>query len=68
MMTAASFGFHINSFIVLVTAILLAEAGATALQDDLKLDGGVYTPACLGQTYIDRLEAAGFHFDVKSIE
>lgn len=47
---------------------MLAEAAATVLQDDVKLDGGVYTPACLGQAYIDRLDAAGFHFEVETVD
>ncbi|KAJ6788216.1 hypothetical protein PWT90_02181 [Aphanocladium album] len=51
-----------------LTAIFLAEGAATVLQDDVKLDGGVYTPACLGQSFIDRLDAAGFHFEVETVE
>ncbi|KAK1756205.1 Saccharopine dehydrogenase-like oxidoreductase [Echria macrotheca] len=50
------------------TAILLAEAAATVLQDDIPLTGGVYTPACLGQGFIDRLEKAGFHFEAKMLD
>lgn len=50
-----------------LTAILLAEAAATVLQDDVKLDGGIYTPACLGQSFIDRLDSAGFHFEVETV-
>lgn len=46
----------------------MSEAAVTVLQDDVKLDGGIYTPACLGQSYIDRVDAAGFHFDVSTIE
>lgn len=52
----------------LVTAILMSEAAVTVLQDDVKLDGGIYTPACLGQSYIDRVDAAGFHFDISTID
>ncbi|OAQ98238.1 hypothetical protein LLEC1_05104 [Akanthomyces lecanii] len=51
-----------------LTGILLAEAAATVLQDDVKLDGGVYTPACLGQAFIDRLDDAGFHFEVETVD
>jgi short subunit dehydrogenase-like uncharacterized protein len=47
---------------------LLAEAAATLLQEDVDLPGGVYTPACLGQPFIDRLDRAGFHIEVKSLE
>ncbi|KAK4106256.1 hypothetical protein N658DRAFT_460638 [Parathielavia hyrcaniae] len=51
-----------------LTGILLAEAAATLLQEDLDLPGGVYTPACLGQPFIDRLDRAGFHFETKRLE
>ncbi|KAJ2970085.1 hypothetical protein NQ176_g8351 [Zarea fungicola] len=51
-----------------LTAILMSEAAVTVLQDDVKLDGGIYTPACLGQSYIDRVDAAGFHFDISTID
>ncbi|KAK0711441.1 Saccharopine dehydrogenase-domain-containing protein [Lasiosphaeris hirsuta] len=49
------------------TGVLLAEAAATLLQDDIKLPGGIYTPACLGQPFIDRLDKAGFHFETSII-
>ncbi|KXX83216.1 Saccharopine dehydrogenase-like oxidoreductase [Madurella mycetomatis] len=51
-----------------LTGILLAEAAATLMQEDVQLDGGVYTPACLGQPFIDRLDRAGFHFETKRLE
>jgi short subunit dehydrogenase-like uncharacterized protein len=51
-----------------VTGILLAEAAATLLQEDVDLPGGVYTPACLGQPFIDGLERAGFHFETRRLE
>ncbi|KAK3902065.1 Saccharopine dehydrogenase-like oxidoreductase [Staphylotrichum tortipilum] len=51
-----------------LTGILLAEAAATLLQEDVDLPGGVYTPACLGQPFIDRLDRAGFHIEVKPLE
>ncbi|KAK5654088.1 hypothetical protein OQA88_7519 [Cercophora sp. LCS_1] len=54
-----------------LTGILLAEAAATLLQDDIDeklVPGGVYTPACLGQGFIDRLDKAGFHFESKIIQ
>jgi short subunit dehydrogenase-like uncharacterized protein len=51
---------------VIVTAALLAQGAATILQDDtVKLTGGIYTPACLGQGYIDRLENAGVHIETE---
>jgi hypothetical protein len=51
----------------LVTAALLAEAAITMLQEDnsTRLTGGVYTPACLGQAYINRLQEVGFKFDLE---
>jgi short subunit dehydrogenase-like uncharacterized protein len=53
----------------IVTGVLLAQAAATILEEgDVKLDGGVYTPACLGQPFIDRLDRAGFHFETKVLE
>jgi short subunit dehydrogenase-like uncharacterized protein len=51
---------------IIVTAVLLAQAAAIILQDDtVRLSGGVYTPACLGQGYIDRLEEAGVQFEAE---
>ncbi|RYC60489.1 hypothetical protein CHU98_g5709 [Xylaria longipes] len=40
----------------------------TLLEDDVGLSGGIYTPACLGQGYIDRLDEAGFKIETKIIE
>ena len=49
-----------------VTAALLAQGAATILQDEnVELNGGVYTPSCLGQGYIDRLEGVGLHFETE---
>lgn len=42
---------------------MLAEAAATLLEEDVELPGGIYTPACLGQPFIDRLDDSGFHFE-----
>ena len=38
------------------------------LEDDLQLDGGCYTAACMGQKYIDRLDGIGFKLTVNTIE
>jgi hypothetical protein len=38
------------------------------LEDDLQLDGGIYTSACLGQTFIDRASDGGFKVEVKIID
>ena len=53
---------------VTVTGIFLAEAAATLLQEDVDLPGGVYTPACLGQPFVDRLGRAGFHIETKPLQ
>ncbi|KAG9247255.1 Saccharopine dehydrogenase-domain-containing protein [Calycina marina] len=41
------------------TGISLAEAAISILRDDHKLGGGIYTPAVLGQQFVDRLQANG---------
>lgn len=46
-----------------MTALL--QAALTVLDEDVGLQGGVYTPACLGQAYLDRVNDAGFKVDVK---
>jgi short subunit dehydrogenase-like uncharacterized protein len=51
-----------------VSGLFLAQAALTILEDDLGLDGGVYTPACLGQGFVDRADAAGFNIVVKTLE
>lgn len=40
----------------------------TVLEDNTGLEGGIYTPACLGQPFIDRAYKAGFKVDVKTLE
>ncbi|EXJ80364.1 hypothetical protein A1O1_08508 [Capronia coronata CBS 617.96] len=43
-----------------LTAALVAQGARTLLEDKSgRLTGGVYTPACLGQTYIDNLGEVG---------
>ncbi|KAI1469206.1 uncharacterized protein F4812DRAFT_422322 [Daldinia caldariorum] len=51
-----------------LTGVLVSQAACTILQDDLDLPGGIYTPACLGQGYIDRLNKAGFTIETKLID
>ncbi|KAM0562284.1 hypothetical protein ACHAPJ_002732 [Fusarium lateritium] len=51
-----------------LTGKLLAEIAATILEDDIQLAGGSYTPACLGQGLIDRLDKSGLKSDVKIID
>lgn len=53
---------------LLVTAVFLAEAARTLLEDDVDLGGGgVFTPACLGQGFVDRVDATGFKIETKTI-
>ncbi|KAK5046877.1 hypothetical protein LTR84_007231 [Exophiala bonariae] len=43
-----------------LTAALLGQAVRTLLEvDSGRLSGGIYTPACLGREYVDRLEQVG---------
>ncbi|GAM42900.1 hypothetical protein TCE0_044r17284 [Talaromyces pinophilus] len=44
-----------------LTATFLAEAAASMLEEDdsPRLTGGVYTPACLGERYVNRLRGIG---------
>ena len=51
-----------------MTGVLLGEAAISILRDGHKLSGDIYTPACLGQKFIDRLQAAGFKFEKKFYE
>ncbi|RSL58668.1 hypothetical protein CEP53_006069 [Fusarium sp. AF-6] len=51
-----------------LTGMLLAEIAATILEDEIQLDGGCYTPACLGQGLIDRLDDSGLKMEVKIID
>ncbi|PFH56391.1 hypothetical protein XA68_16582 [Ophiocordyceps unilateralis] len=50
------------------TALFLAQAAQTLLEDKMELPGGFYTPACLGQGYVDRVNRDGFKIDVKMLE
>lgn len=51
-----------------VTGVLAAESAISILRDGHELTGGIYTPACLGQKFIDRLDSAGFKFETKFFE
>lgn len=51
-----------------VTGVSLSQAAISILLDNHKLSGGIYTPACLGQKFIDRLDEAGFRFETKFFE
>ena len=45
--------------------MIVASAALSLLRDDHKLEGGVYTPACLGEKFADRIEEGGFKFEKK---
>ncbi|KAF5670755.1 hypothetical protein FHETE_4379 [Fusarium heterosporum] len=51
-----------------LTGMLLAEIAATILEDDVQLGGGSYTPACLGQGLVDRLDKSGLKSDIRVID
>jgi short subunit dehydrogenase-like uncharacterized protein len=51
-----------------LSGLFLAQAALTILEDDLELDGGVYTPSCLGQGFIDRADTVGFNLVVKTMD
>lgn len=54
-----------------LTGLLLTQAALTLLKDDVvakKFGGGILTPATLGQPYIDRVDGAGFKFEVRMLE
>ncbi|OAA54135.1 saccharopine dehydrogenase [Niveomyces insectorum RCEF 264] len=57
-----------NGGVYTMTGMLVAEAAMTLLEDDIKLNGGIYTPSFLGQSYIDRLDRAGLKFESKVID
>ncbi|OTB17708.1 hypothetical protein K445DRAFT_56367 [Daldinia sp. EC12] len=57
-----------NGGLYYLTGVFASQAACTILQDDLDLPGGIYTPACLGQGYIDRLNKAGFKMETKIVD
>ena len=52
----------------IVTAVSASQAAISILRDGHNLSGGIYTPACLGQKFIDRLDGAGFKLEKKFFE
>ena len=62
--------FHVMAFADFgtVTGISVAEAAVSILRDEHKLSGGVYTPACLGQQFVDRLQSAGLKVEKKFLK
>ena len=51
-----------------MTGMLLAEAAMVMLQDEGKLEGGLLTPACLGQAFVERLRGADVLIESKMLE
>ncbi|KAJ1335183.1 trans enoyl reductase [Microdochium nivale] len=51
-----------------LTAMLLAQAALTILEDDVPMTGGVYTPASLGQGFVDRIHNEGFKIEAKIVD
>lgn len=50
------------------TALIITQAALMILEEDLELDGGVYTPSFLARNgFIDRLDKAGFKWETKMI-
>ena len=62
--------FRWDGSIYYFTGICLAEAAMVILNDDdlvQRLDGGILTPATLGQAFIDRMIRAGIKFEVEML-
>lgn len=51
-----------------MTGLFLGQAAITVLEDDVDLPGGIYTPVCLGETFVNRVSDAGFTMDVKILD
>lgn len=53
-----------------MTGICIARGAQTILEeyDSLQLKGGVYTPASLGQGFIDRVGEDGFEIKTKIVK
>ena len=62
--------FRWDGSIYYFTGVCLAEAAMVILNDDnlvQRLDGGILTPATLGQAFIDRMIRAGIKFEVEML-
>ncbi len=51
-----------------MTGLFVGETARTILEEDRGLGGGVWTPACMGQELIDRLEEANVHLEVQMLD
>ncbi len=66
----ASARFRWDGNLYYFTGVCLAEAAMVLLNDDdlvQRLDGGILTPATLGQAFIDRMIGAGMKFEVEML-
>lgn len=48
--------------------MFIGQAAMTILEDDIGLEGGIYTPACLGQGFVDRASKVGFDIETKLLD
>lgn len=53
---------------MLVTGLLMSQGSLTLLEENTHLNGGIYTGACLGQPFVDRIHQAGFKVEVETLE
>lgn len=47
--------------------MLPSQGALTLLEDDIDLTGGIFTASCLGQSFVDRVDEAGFKLETKLI-
>lgn len=59
--------FVADEIAITVSGLLMAQVALTLLEEDVQLDGGIYTSACLGQGLIDRAAKAGFKIETELI-
>jgi len=50
-----------------LTGLLLAQGALTLLEEDVQLEGGFYTPACLKQPLVDRVNKVGFKTETRML-
>ncbi|KAH6687314.1 saccharopine dehydrogenase [Plectosphaerella plurivora] len=48
-----------------LSGMLPSQGALTLLEEDVKLPGGVFTPSCLGQPFVDRIGKAGFTLETE---
>jgi len=57
-----------NGSMYFLTAMLLGQAALSILEDGVPVAGGVYTPATLGQGFVDRVSDHGFKMETKMVD